>query len=94
MRLYFDPDFNRTLAISLSSARQKERGYGIPQDIVRSYSVALYRAGQKVAESLREDNYQRLNVLPFDAVEADEVRLTVRSTWGAPDAKVFEIRVY
>lgn len=94
VRLSFDPDFNRTLAISLSSARQKERGFGIPKDIVRSYSVALYRAGEKVAESLREDNYQRLNVLPFDAVEADEVRLTVRSTWGAPDAKVFEIRVY
>lgn len=94
VRLYFDPDFNHSLAISLSSARQKERGTGIPKDIVRDYAVALYRAGEEVARLCRTDNYQRMNVLSFDAVEADEVRVTVRSTWGGPDARIFEIRVY
>ena len=41
------------------------------------------------------DNYQRLNVLPLPAgVAGDRVEITVESTHGCPDARIFEVRVY
>lgn len=94
VRLTFDPDLNRTIVLSLSSGRQKRSGFDIPPQLVRDYSVTLYRAGKSVASQRVTDNYQRLNVLHFDAVQTDEIRICFTATHGDPDVRVFEVRVY
>lgn len=39
-------------------------------------------------------NYQRLNILEVPDITADCVRICVDTTNGAPDAHIFEVRVY
>ena len=94
VRLTFDPDLNRTIVISLSSARQKNGGFDIPKELVRDYEVTLSLGGKETAVQEVRDNYQRLNVLSFPGVSCDRLDLHVRRTNGDPCAKVFEIGVY
>ncbi len=94
VRLTFDPDLNRTISLSLSSSRRKSSGFDIPPQLVKDYAVTLLKNGQEVAAQTVSDNYQRLNVLSFPRVDADEVRVTVTATNGDKDVRIFEVRVY
>ncbi len=39
-------------------------------------------------------NYQRLNMLNFEACECDEIRVRVLATNGIADARIYEVRAY
>ena len=94
VRLTFDPNLCSSIKITLSSKRIAEQVPGVPPELVRDYDVELLRDGHVLASRSVRGNYQRLNVLSFDACDCDEVRLHVLATNGIADARVYEVRAY
>jgi len=94
LRLTFDPNLNHCIKITLSSVRIAEQGRGVAPELVRDYDVECFLQGKLQAVREVRDNYQRLNVLDLDPVLCDEVRIRVRATNGAPNARIFEVRAY
>ena len=94
VQLTFDSDFDTEKKITLSTRRQRQQKDGVPAELVRDFDVELLCEGNVVARQSVRGNYQRLCRVPFDGVLADTVRITVLATNGAPDARIFEVRVY
>lgn len=95
VRLVFDPNLTREIMPSMTSAVKKRQTEYMPEELVKDYRITLYLAGEIVHEERIRDNIQRLNVLNFiQPVQADQVVVTVESTYGWPTAKIFEIRIY
>ena len=94
VRLTFDSNFNYAIKLTLSGKRQKQQRIGSPPELVKSYTVTLWDDQKKVGEKQISDNVQRANVVNFDPVVCNKVTVTVHSTNGAEDARVYEVRVY
>ena len=94
VQLTLDTNLSRPLKITMSPKRQAEQLPGVPPELVRDYDVELLKDGQVLASRSVRGNYQRLNVLNFDACDCDEVRLHVLATNGIADARVYEVRAY
>lgn len=94
VRLTFDSNFNYMIKITLSGKRQKQQRIGVPPELVKDYTVTLLKNGEKVAERTITDNVQRANVIEFDTVDCDQILVTVHATNGAPDVRIYEVRVY
>ena len=77
----------------MSPKRQAEQLIGTPPELVKDYNVVLYKAGSEISRKEIRGNYQRLNRLAFDGIEADEVRLEVLKTNGIDCARVYEVRI-
>ena len=50
--------------------------------------------GEVVLEKTIRDNGQRLNIHKLNDLVCDEVRITVRATYGHDSARVYEVRLY
>ena len=94
VQIVFDSNFDLEKKITLSSRRQKQQVDGVPTELVKDFTVELWKDGAIVAKQDVRDNFQRLCRVGFDGVDCDAVRLVVKSTNGVPEARVFEIRVY
>lgn len=94
VRLVFDPDLSEERCISVSKAFMMKEPVGVAENLVKDYSVQLLNGGSVVAECLVKDNYQRRNMVSFDNVVCDQVRVNVLATNGCQDARIYEIRVY
>jgi hypothetical protein len=94
VQLTFDTGFQRELTLT-SNDRVNTGILRRPQpETVKDYDL-LYRAGGewKTLAEVR-GNYQRLRRHRFDSVTASAVRVHVRSTHGADEARIFEVRCY
>lgn len=94
VRLTFDSNFNYAIKLTLSGKRQKQQRIGIPIELVKDYTVTLWREGRKVAEKNVCDNVQRANIINFEKSFCDRVEVTVHATNGAEDVRIYEVRVY
>lgn len=94
VRVTFDPDLNKCIKLTLSSARIREQGVGVAPELVQDYDVELLRNGQVVASRQVRGNYQRLNVIDFAPTSCDTVAVRVLGTHGFADARIYEVRVY
>ena len=94
VQLTFDTNFNYSIKVTLSGKRQKQQRVGVPEELVKDYTVSLWDGDSRVAEARVSNNCQRLNSVSFDSVVCDRITVTVHSTNGAPDAHIFEIRAY
>ena len=94
VRLTFDSNFNYAIKLTLSGKRQKQQRIGTPPELVKDYTVTLWDGDKKVSEKTICDNVQRANVVDFEPVVCDKVTITVHSTNGVEDARVYEVRVY
>jgi len=94
VRLVFDSNFSYAIKPTMSQKRQSQQRVGVPQELVKDYKITLYDGSLKTAEKYVKDNFQRLNTVKFDGVICDRVEITVTSTNGAPDARIYEVRVY
>lgn len=94
VQLVFDSDFNTEKKITLSSTRQNQQKTGLPECLVRDFSVELIKKGTVVEMLEVEDNCKRLFKANFNTVDCDSVKVIFTKTWGDPQIKVFEIRVY
>ena len=63
-------------------------------ELVKDYTVTLWKGEEKVSEKTVRDNVQRANVVDLEPAVCDRVTVTVHSTNGAEDAHVYEVRVY
>ena len=79
--------------ISLSKWHHVRQSYGIPETIVKDYTVEYLLNGAVVDKKDICGNHQRLNDVKSDVV-CDTVRITVNKTHGCNTARICEIRIY
>ena len=94
VRLTFDSNFNYPIKITLSKKRQLQQRIGVPPELVKDYTVTLWRGEQKMAEQKVTENDQRQNVVTFEPTECDKVTITIHTTNGEKDVHIYEVRVY
>ncbi len=93
VRIRFDSNLSKELTITLSEERQ--RGQRVfPSEIVKDFDLILLADGKEVERIEKRNNFLRFCDLQFDEVEADELRLVCRSTYGAEEITVFGLGVY
>lgn len=94
VHLTFDPNFHYPIKITLSLKRQAQQRIGVPPELVRDYTVALWQGDKKVAEQTVTRNVQRKNIVTFPKTECDRITVTVNQTNGSNEAHIYEVRVY
>jgi hypothetical protein len=96
LQLTFDSGFQRDLLCTLQASKTKGIIRAAQPEIVRDYSVSCRPAagGQLKQFIAVTGNHQRLNRHRFAPIEATAIRVHVKATNGAPDARIFEIRCY
>jgi len=95
VRLCFDSNLNRPTKITLSAKRIAQQQVGVPEELVKDFSVRMLRNGEIVAERSVENNHQRHVVVNFEkAYRCDTVQIHITKTNGWKNAKIFEIRLY
>ena len=94
VRITFDSNFNYAIKLTLSGKRQKQQRIGTPPELVKEYTVTLWDDERKVREKTVTDNVQRLNVVDFEPVICNKITITIHSTNGNENARVYEVRVY
>lgn len=94
LQLVFDSDFRYPIRITMAPNRQKQQRPGVPAELVKDYEVTLFSCGTPVYTVAVTDNHQRCNLLQIPQVLCDRVQFRFRSTKGAPDVTVFEVRAY
>ena len=91
IELTFDSGFQRELTLSASDATTKKMIRAAQPELVRDYELLL----DGVPVLAVADNVLRKRVHRLErAVQASRLRLLVKSTHGAAEARVFEIRAY
>ena len=85
---------NNEYCMSLSTFVKEAQPIGVPEQLVKDYTVNAYSGENLVASVDVKNNYQRLNIVDFDEVEADKVEIVFNATNGDKDIKVFEVRIY
>ena len=95
LRLTFDPNLSREIMISITRTVRDRQCKYLPEELVKNYEVRVYNGEAQVYQACVPENCQRLNVLPLpEGIRGDRVELTVKATYGDPNARVFEVRLY
>ena len=94
VNLIFDTNFNYSIKQTQNGKRQKQQRIGIPPELVKNYTIKLWKNNSVVLEKTVCHNFQRLNVVDFPDVNCDKVTITVSETNGCNDAHIFEVRIY
>jgi hypothetical protein len=95
LRLEFDgPQTFDTIHLTFDTNLHDLVKVGPAPECAREYSVLVCRQGQCATVERVLDNHHRRRVHRFAPVVADAVRLAIEKTWGAPSARLYEVRVY
>ena len=95
IRLTFDPNLSREIMPSITATVRNRQCQGMPDELVKDYTVTLRRGETAVFERAVRGNYQRLNVIDLpEPVTADTLTVRVEATHDHPSARIFEIRLY
>lgn len=94
VRLVFDTNFNYSVKQTQNSKRQKQQRIGIPPELVKDYTVKLWRDGKVVFCKDVADNCQRMNILDVPKGHYEEITVTVTATNGCADVHIYEIGLY
>ena len=95
VQLAFDPNLTKEIMPSLTRNVRARQVKGMPHELVKDYSVRLFREGQEIACIEMADNYQRLNRIYFkEKTECDRLIVTVKKAHGIDRARIYEIRTY
>ena len=94
LRLTFDSNLSRELMPSIIKIVRERQEKTLPDVLVKDYYVRLLHDGEMVYEKAVSDNGQRLNVHELNNVICDEVQIAVEKTYGCPNARIYEIRLY
>lgn len=65
-----------------------------PKVCVKDYEISVFIHGKWEIVNETKNNFQRFRKHRFKTVNTSKIRLTVKSTSGAPSAHVYEIRAY
>jgi FAD dependent oxidoreductase/F5/8 type C domain len=84
VQITFDTDLNRRT--TLPTFRNP--------DCVKNYSIAILESGRWKTVVEERENYARRRVHRIEPSTANKIRITVRETNGAAQARIYEIRIY
>lgn len=94
VRITFDSNLTREIMPSITESVREAQVKGMPLELVKDYRLTLLRGGEVIQEKQISNNRRRLVVHSFENTECDEVQLTILSTYGSLEARVFEVRIY
>ena len=92
--LTFESDFNYPIRVTMAPNRQVQQRPGVPAELVKDYDVVFKKNGETVKTIEVRGNHQRHVVHKFDPTDCDRVDFVIRSTNGAENVTVFEVRAY
>ncbi len=94
LRLTFDSNFKYPIRVTMAPNRQKQQRPGVPEELVKDYTV-IFKNGEDVVRTIDvRDNHQRHNVHRFETTVCNKVELQIASTNGGKEITVFEVRAY
>ena len=93
-RVTSDSNFAYPIRVTMSANRQSQQRIGVAPELLKDFDVVLYKDGKEVGKKEVRGNYLRLAVCDVEPTEADEVKIHVLATNGAPTIKVYEVRIY
>ena len=64
------------------------------EGLVKSYAVSCFDGSKWHTVAADRKNYQRRVICRFQGLETKKIRVLVEQTYGAPTAKIYEIRAY
>ena len=88
IRLVFDSDLSRNPHNMRANYRIEDEPFAVPATLVKSYHITS--GGVEIFR--KENNRQRLNVIPVDFA-AEDITLHIDSTWGNENVLVFSFDV-
>lgn len=91
IHLTFDSDFERTLILTFSESANVGVIRGPQPELVKDYRI--FGDGELLLEVANNWQRKRIHRLP-EACRIQTLRVEVTSTNGAPEARIFEVRVY
>ena len=94
IRLTFDTNLSRPLALTYYEHLQERIVQGPQPETARDYRIEVLEDGEWRTLERVEGNYQRLRVHHIAPRPVDAVRVVVEATNGAPQARLFEVRIY
>ncbi len=91
----FDTNLSLEIKPELEERCRAHQRSGMPDELVKDYTLTLTNGQEAVYTQLVTDNVQRFNkiVLP-QSIVCDGITITPHSTYGEPCAKIFEVRAY
>jgi len=98
VRLYFNSDLGKELT-SLRPEKWADSHRIAPQltlspQLVKAYTVSVWQEGEWQLVKRVTNNHQRLNVLRFESLLTDRIKIEFQETHGSDYIEVFEVRVY
>lgn len=93
--LKFDPDLTNPIQPTLVLTRVAEQPKELPVQLVKAFTLTATKDGVAVWQKQVKLNVDRLHQITVEVpVSCDAVRLSVTETYGAPEVRVFEMRVH
>lgn len=90
----FDSNFNYSVRVTMSPARQKQQRRGVPPELTRDFDIVLYK-DEKIVKTVQvRNNHQRFCPCRFEKTLCDSFKIKIRATNGADTVCIFEIRAY
>lgn len=89
-----DTNVNRNIMMLKSHRDNENYAPGIPQEMLKRVEVQACVDGNWQTIGTLEDNCTRLIRFQFDPVVASAIRVCPKETFGAADARLFEVRCY
>ena len=96
VQLTFDTGFQRELTLTSLEGANRTIIRAAQPETVKDYTLLYRKPGSNTWTEIRQvkGNYQRLNRLRFEPVEAEAIRVHVLATNGIQFARIFEVRCY
>jgi len=91
----FDSDLSQEIMLTMFKHNLEDQTPGIPSKIVKNYKITAYKDNNIVWEKFVEDNYLRFKKHRIkEKLLCNKIKVTIFSTNGDKNARIFEIRVY
>ena len=89
----FDSNLDDELTITISE-EVRARQNVFPKNLVKDYSLTLLLDNKVVKTIEINNNILRHNVIDFGKTTFNKMVLNCKSTYGAPDISIYEVRLY
>lgn len=93
--LRFDSNLSSAIMLSLSQDACQKHSVGIPEELVKEYTIEIFLEQKTVYRKTIKNNFlrHRIHVLPPDLI-CDSLKIIVHSTHGTAQTRIFEVGVY
>ncbi|VGO18486.1 FAD-dependent oxidoreductase [Pontiella sulfatireligans] len=89
-----DTNVKRNIMMLKNPQENKAFTSVVPREMLKSLELQALVDGEWLRIGLNDDNQRRLIKFQFDSIKATAIRIHMKETFGAQNAKLFEIRSY